>query len=187
MRKLSALASIMLGLGVLSGCSFTVSTTETPVTTGSTIVTGNTLETGNVQEAISSFDASKVEFIVDDAKMESYYMYKNIKQFKDGYLGVKIGGNDGVSASIVYIKNGAVVKELKNVFWNDYYKNHTIYEYCGGVLTSCPVAAQTSCTINTDKNEDCVHSFFGYMFDLLHGTKTNANFSQKLQSFENTL
>ncbi|MEI7563682.1 MAG: hypothetical protein WCJ39_08900 [bacterium] len=48
---------------------------------------------------------SKVEFIVDDAKMESYYMYKNIKQFKDGYLGVKIGGNDGVSSSIVYIKN----------------------------------------------------------------------------------
>ena len=187
MKKLFALVSIMLGLGVLTWCSLGISTTNTTVSTGTAITTWTTLETGNVQQAANQFDISQITFVSDAATMDRYYIYKNVKPYKDGYLGIKIGWQDGVSSSIVYIKNWAIEKELKNVFWNDYYKNHTIYEYCGGVLTSCPVVAQTSCTINTDKNQDCIHSFFGYMFDILNGTKTNANFSQKLQSFESTL
>lgn len=173
MKKLLLLT---LPLLFLSGCVLVNDTTNnSPVT--ETITTTWT----------EVFDSSHITFIVDDTAMESYYVYDNIKKYGNWYIWVQIWWNDGISSNLLYIEDGKIIKKMNNIFWYNFYVDHKIHEFCWETLDSCPVVKETNCTINTDKNEDCVYSFVEYMFNLLQWTETNIYFSEKLQNFENSL
>lgn len=148
-----------------------------------------TTNTSNIWiEAIAAiFDTSKIEFIIDDAAMESYYVYKNIKTYGSWYIWVQIWWNDGVTADLLYIENNKIVKRLNDVFWYNYYVDHKIHEFCWNALDTCPTVKETSCTIDNNKNQTCAYSFFEYMFNLINWKEVNSYFTQKLQIFETSL
>ncbi len=171
MKKLFLL---LLPVLVLSGCSLN-SQQQEPIEIEDEII-------------INQFDVSQIELIVDNTAFESYYLYKNIKSYGSWYIWVQIWWNDGITSNLVYIENDTIIKKSNDIFWYNFYVDHKIHEFCWNWETNtCPVAKETSCTIDSGKNEACVYSFFEYMFDLIQGNETNTYFWEKLEAFENTL
>lgn len=183
MKKLLLLT---LPLLILSGCSLTGDKTTISLPLIDNTITTDTTNTW-IETIVALFDPSKIEFIIDDTVMESYYVYKNIKPYGNWYIWVRIWGNEGISSDIVYIENDKIIKELNDVFWYNYYKDQKIHEFCWGDLDTCPIAKETSCIIDNDKNQSCTYSFFEYMFNLINWEENNSYFSQKLQAFEKSL